>query len=186
MKQIWRMTHRFGADRRKVTLVPHSPAWAARAAEESGRLAAAIGETLIRVEHIGSTAIPGIAAKPIIDLMPIVQSLAALDARRPEVEALGYVWRGEFGIPGRRYCIREENGQRLFHVHCNETGNPEIARTLNFRDYLLAHPDEAGDYEAEKWRAAIAQSGDSLAYNDHKSGWIRSCIERATVWAAGR
>ena len=146
----------FSADRRKVELVPHDPAWAAQAAAESARLAEAIGKTLIRIEHVGSTSIPGILAKPTIDLMPIVKSLSELDARQAPVEALGYVWRGEFGIPGRRYCIREEQGRRLFHVHCHQTGHAEIARTLDFRDFLRAHPEEARAYEALKRTAAAA------------------------------
>jgi len=180
------MAEPFASDRRRVELVPHDPAWAATAAAESARLAEAIGGTLIRIDHVGSTAIPGIVAKPTIDLMPIVKSLAELDTRRPYVEALGYVWRGEFGIPGRRYCIREEAGRRLFHVHCNETGSPEIARTIIFRDYLRAYPEEARAYEAQKRAAATAHPADTLAYSNAKSGWIRDCIARATEWAARR
>src|SRR5262245_7453890 len=120
----------FARDRRKVELVPHDPTWAVKAAAESARLAGAIGQTLVRIEHIGSTSIPGIVAKPTVDLMPVVRDFAALDPRRPEIEALGYIFRGEFGFPGRRYCVREENGKRLFHVHCYEVGHPEIERAL--------------------------------------------------------
>ena len=180
------MSGPFSADRRKVELVPHDPAWAAQAAAESSRLSEAIGETLIRIEHIGSTSIPGIVAKPTIDLMPIVKSLAELDARQAAVEALGYVWRGEFGIPGRRYCIREQQGRRLFHVHCQQAGHPEIARTLDFRDYLRAHPEEARAYEGLKRTAAAAHPADTLAYSNAKSGWIGACIDRATEWAKAR
>jgi GrpB-like predicted nucleotidyltransferase (UPF0157 family) len=180
------LTEPFASDRRKVDLVPHDPTWATQAAAESDRLAQAAGETLIRIEHVGSTSIPGILAKPTIDLMPIVKSLAELDARQPQIEALGYIWRGEFGIPGRRYCIREEQGRRLFHVHCNEAGSPEIARTLDFRDYLRAHPEEARTYEVQKRAAAAAHSDDSLAYSHAKSDWIRACVVRAMAWAAAR
>src|SRR5262245_25884424 len=132
----------FAVDRRKVELVPHDPSWASKAAAETARLKDAIGETLVRIEHMGSTSIPGIAAKPIIDLVPIVQSLEGLDQRQPQIEALGYIWRGEFGFPGRRYCVREEGGRRLFHVHCYAVGHPEITRCLAFRDYLRTHPVE--------------------------------------------
>ena len=180
------MADRFAADRRKVELVPHGPAWAAQAASESARLSEAIGETLIRIEHIGSTSLHGILAKPTIDLMPIVKSLAELDVRQADVEALGYIWRGEFGIPGRRYCIREQQGRRLFHVHCHQTGHPEIARTLDFRDYLRGHPGEARAYEALKRAAAAAHPSDTLVYSNAKSGWIKACIERATEWARTR
>jgi GrpB-like predicted nucleotidyltransferase (UPF0157 family) len=176
----------FSTDSRKVELVPHDPAWAAQAAAESGRLVHAIGPTLIRIEHVGSTSIPGILAKPIIDLQPIVTSLAELDARQPQVEALGYIWRGEWGIPGRRYCIREADGRRLFHVHCHQLGHPEIARTLVFRDYLRAHPQEAKAYETLKLACAAAHPDDILAYSNAKGDWIRACIARAEAWAAAR
>lgn len=180
------MVDPFAADRRIVELVPHDPAWAVQAAAESQRLAQAIGRTLIRIEHVGSTSIPGIIAKPTIDLMPIVRNLADLDARQVQVEAIGYVWRGEFGIPGRRYCIREEQRRRLFHVHCHQAGHPGIAETLNFRDYLRAHPDEARAYEAQKRLAAAAHPADTLSYSKAKSDWIKACIDRATVWAGTR
>jgi GrpB-like predicted nucleotidyltransferase (UPF0157 family) len=180
------MADPFAADRRKVELVPHDPTWAAQAAAESARLSEAIGETLIRIEHVGSTSIPGIVAKPTIDLMPIVKRLAELDARQAAVEALGYVWRGEFGIPGRRYCIREQQGRRLFHVHCHQADHPEIARTIDFRDYLRADPEEARAYETLKRVAAAAHPADTLAYSHAKSDWIKACIERATEWARTR
>jgi GrpB-like predicted nucleotidyltransferase (UPF0157 family) len=173
----------FSTDSRKVELVPHNPAWASQASAESARLAAAIGATLIRIEHIGSTSIPGIAAKPTIDLMPVVENLDVLDARQPHVEALGYLWRGEWGFAGRRYCVRDENGKRLFHVHCYQESHPEIARSLIFRDYLRSHSEEARAYEAAKRAAATAEPDDTLAYNKHKSGWILACIARAEAWA---
>ncbi|HVY88199.1 MAG TPA: GrpB family protein [Hyphomonadaceae bacterium] len=174
----------FSADRIKVKLAAYDSVWASMAQEETTRLAAAIGDTLVSIAHVGSTAIPGIAAKPIIDLQPVVHSLAALDARRPHIEALGYQWRGEFGLVGRRYCTRDRDGARLFQAHCYEAGNPEIARTLVFRDYLRAHPAEAAAYEAVKREAAVAYPTDTLAYNDHKSAWILAARDRAEAWAA--
>lgn len=79
----------FSADSRKVEFVPHDPTWAQQAVSEIARIAAAIGDTLASIEHIGSTSIPGILAKPTIDLMPVVRDLAILDTRRPHIEALG-------------------------------------------------------------------------------------------------
>lgn len=177
------MMDRFAADRRPVELVDHNPAWTEQAAHEGVRLSIALGDALFVVEHMGSTAIPGIAAKPIIDLFPVVRSLEALDAKRPAIEALGYQWRGEFGIPGRRYCTRDENGVRRFHVHCFEATSPELRRHRIFRDYLRAHDREAHAYEAQKLAAAAEYPDDSLAYNDAKSAWIVACQSRAQQWA---
>src|SRR5690242_10560060 len=90
----------------RVELVPHDGSWAAGATAEGERLTAALGPVLLAVHHVGSTAIPGIAAKPILDLLPVVVSIDALDERRPDLEVIGYEWWGELGLPGRRYCTR--------------------------------------------------------------------------------
>ena len=134
---------------RRITLVPHDPAWGLIAAEEIAFITFGLGPAVVRVEHIGSTSIPGILAKPTIDLLPIATDLEALDARAGAMVALGYDWRGEFGLPGRRYCVRDApDGQRRFNVHCWVAGHPAVARHVSFRDYLRAHADEAKVYEA--------------------------------------
>lgn len=174
------------ADATRVWLEPHNPDWARMAQDEGARLKGVLGDVLVTVHHMGSTSIPGIAAKPTVDLMPTVTSLEALEAKRPAVEALGYLWRGEFGIPERRYCVLEREGKRVFHTHFFVDGHENVVRQLLFRDYLRAHRDEALAYEAIKREAAAAQPGDSLAYNDHKSAWIIACQARAKVWAERR
>jgi GrpB-like predicted nucleotidyltransferase (UPF0157 family) len=174
------------ADATRVWLAPHDPAWLATARAEGARIAAAIGDAVLDVEHIGSTAIAGIAAKAIIDLMPVLRANAELDSGRGQMEALGYLWRGEFGIPGRRYYVLEREGRRVFHVHVYRAGDANVATQLAFRDYLRAHREEALAYEAVKLAAAAAHPGDSMAYNDHKSGWIRACLQRAMAWREGR
>jgi GrpB-like predicted nucleotidyltransferase (UPF0157 family) len=109
-----------------VRLMAHDPRWLEAAAHEGRRLAAAIGRNLLMVEHFGSTAVPGLAAKPVIDLMPIVADLDELDRTRPRVEALGYEWHGEFGLPGRRFCTcTRADGVRLFHLHFYRQGSPQ-------------------------------------------------------------
>jgi len=87
-----------------VDLVPHRREWAEMARVEAARLTCAIGpEIVVGIHHIGSTSIPGIHAKPTIDLMPLVTTLREFDMREAAVRTLGYEWRGEFGIPGRRF-----------------------------------------------------------------------------------
>jgi GrpB-like predicted nucleotidyltransferase (UPF0157 family) len=166
----------------KVELVPHDPRWTALAEAEGRSLAAAVGSCLLTVHHIGSTAIPGIRAKPVLDLMPVVLSLAALDGRRRELEALGYAWWGELGLPGRRYCARSETGtgRRLVQLHCYAEGSPEITRHLAFRDYLRERPDIARAYDREKARCQILHPDNSHAYGDCKNAWIRK-VEAAAL-----
>jgi GrpB-like predicted nucleotidyltransferase (UPF0157 family) len=170
--------------KRKVELVAYDPAWAAAALAEARRLAVAFGTNRGDTQHIGSTAIAGIKAKPIIDLLPRVHSLDVLDQHADAIKALGYRWWGEFGIPGRRFCTRDDavTGARLFNVHAFEFGAAEIDRHLAFRDYLLAHPHQARMYEQEKERAAKLHPNDVLAYNAAKSAWIKACEARALAW----
>jgi GrpB-like predicted nucleotidyltransferase (UPF0157 family) len=174
------------SERIGVELVAHSPDWAAQARVESQRLAHAIGNTLLTVHHIGSTSIPGIKAKPTIDLLPLVSSLSALDRREKSVTALGYEWVGEFGLSGRRFLRLTRDGKRLFNVHWYEISNADVIRHLAFRDFLRTHPDEAKEYEVQKERACALHPDDVLAYNDAKNDWIKSTERTAIAWYAAQ
>ena len=167
-----------------VTLAPHSPAWAEMARAESARVKGALGDILLRVEHMGSTSIPDIMAKPILDFIPVVTSLDTLDATRGALEGLGYDYLGEFGIPTRRYCRLNDpvTGARKFQLHCFAEDSPQIARHLAFRDYLRAHPDVAKAYEVEKIRAAALHPDNVLLYNDAKNDWIKRTERDALAW----
>lgn len=170
---------------RRIELVSHDPAWARLAAEEAGLVALALGPSLLRIEHVGSTAIPGLLSKPTIDLMPVVTTLAAADARQSTMIALGYDSRGECGLEGRRFFCRDAaDGMRLFNVHCWAEGHPALARHLAFRDYLRGHPEEAFAYESEKQRALSAAGNDSALYQREKAAWVDACQARALAWVA--
>jgi GrpB-like predicted nucleotidyltransferase (UPF0157 family) len=168
----------------KIELVEHDPAWVVIALREADRLRGALGSVLVEVHHIGSTAIPSIRAKPIVDLLPVVRSHAEFDVRRAEIEALGYSWWGELGIEGRRYCILTDStsGHRVAQLHVFAVGSERIPWHVTFRDYLLANPEEAKAYEAEKMRARALHPGDVNGYNDAKAAWIRECDARAAIW----
>ncbi len=172
-------------DRRPIELVPHDARWAAIAHAEIERLKGALGELIVAAHHIGSTSIPDIRAKPIVDLLPVVASLDELDARADKVTALGYEWRGEYGIAGRRFCplTDPQTGKRRFHAHFFGLGGIDIERHLVFRDYLRRHADEARAYETQKLVAAALHPDDGTAYTDAKGPWITTCLQRALAWA---
>jgi GrpB-like predicted nucleotidyltransferase (UPF0157 family) len=165
-----------------VILAPYDPEWPQMAASHAERLRV-LGPTLVIVHHIGSTSVPGLAAKPIIDLMPLVTHLTDLDRERGRIEALGYEWHGEYGIPGRRYCtLAAEDGIRAVQLHIFERNSPHAERHIAFRDYLRAHPAVAAAYETEKRRARDLHPNDSHAYTDEKSAWVCQAEATALIW----
>lgn len=168
-----------------VRLVDYDPDWAHQAAERIARLRV-LEPVLVSAHHIGSTAVPGLIAKPIIDLMPLVTDLAALDRERGAVEALGYRWHGEHGIPGRRYCTRDVGTRRMAQLHFFVIGSRDAHRHLAFRDYLRAHPRAASAYAAVKRRARDQHPGDSHAYGVAKQAWIDRTEAQALAWYAAR
>lgn len=129
---------------------------------------------MIAVHHIGSTAIPGIAAKPVLDLLGVGTTLEALDGETAALEKLGYGARGEYGLVGRRYFTQNDRGTgRRIHLHCYAEVDPAPKRHLAFRDYLRGHPARAREYEREKLRCALIHADDRHGYAECKGAWIR-------------
>ena len=125
--------------------------------------------------HIGSTAIPGILAKPTLDLLGAAAELGDLDLARPAMELAGYEWHGEFGFVGRRYLTltNQATGKRAVNLHCYASVDPAIARHLAFRDHLRANPELAARYGRIKQQCAERHPDDSHAYTACKDGWIK-------------
>jgi GrpB-like predicted nucleotidyltransferase (UPF0157 family) len=168
---------------KKVVVVPHDPRWRDAFEAEAKRVAAALGENVVAVHHVGSTAIPNIYAKPVIDLLVEVRGIAEVDGRSDAMESLGYEVLGEYGIRGRRY-YRKDNGQgvRTHNVHAFEAGSEEAERHLAFRDYMIAHPSEAQRYGELKRRLADEHPQDFDGYMDGKDGFIKEMDRRAALW----
>ncbi|PLR99824.1 GrpB family protein [Bacillus sp. T33-2] len=173
--------------RRKVEVVPYSHEWVRLFEHESELLHHVFYPHNVDIHHIGSTSVPGLSAKPIIDLLLEADEISMVDFATPALEKTGFVGKGENGLPGRRYFYKlDEAGNRLFHLHAYANGNPEIVRHLAFRDYLRAHPDEALRYQEVKERAASAYTYDIEAYIAEKAPIVeqleRRALDRNSSW----
>jgi GrpB-like predicted nucleotidyltransferase (UPF0157 family) len=179
-----------------IYLAEYDPRWPQMFEEERARLHTAIGEWAADIQHVGSTSIPGIAAKPIIDIAVHLRSLVdALYCITPLME-LGYECLGEFGIPGRIYfrkCTDQplrgqshEGVGRTHQIHMYERTNEQYEKQIVFRDYLRAHPDARGAYEALKRELAARHARDVEAYAMAKSEFVLDILARARAAAAAR
>lgn len=157
---------------RTITVVDYDDAWPTAFERESQRLRWTLGEVVVRIHHIGSTAVPGLAAKPVIDVLVEVTSLLDLDAKEQVMVALGYRPKGENGIAGRRY-FQLGGAARTHHVHAFVAGDEHVRRHLAFRDYLRRHPSVAAEYGDIKRAAAAACVNDSEVYSAKKNGFVK-------------
>ena len=129
---------------------------------------------------------PGLAAKPIIDIMPVVRSLGAVDGSRAALESLGYEYLGEFGIPGRRY-MRKGGDERTHQIHIFQQDNrADIDRHLAVRDYLRCHPADAKAYGELKARLAAEHPYDIEAYCDGKDAFVQELEQKALAFCRGQ
>ena len=168
---------------RKVEVVPHNPSWHQEFARESKLVATVLGNNFITIHHIGSTSIPNIYAKPIIDMLVEVSNIEEVDKYHIEMVGLGYEAMGEFGIPGRRYFRKEINNIRTHHLHTFQVNSPDVARHLYFRDYMKAHPEDAKKYSDLKRELARQFPHDIESYMDGKDGFIKEMEIKARNWS---
>lgn len=167
----------------KVWVVPHETSWRQQFEAEAKRVSAALPDIEIWLHHIGSTAIPGIVAKPIIDILMEIQDVTVLDQKNAIMEGLGYEVMGEFGLPGRRYFRKvNEAGIRTHQIHAFKRVGSEAQRHLAFRDYMIAHPDAAKAYSQLKQKLAQTHSENINAYGDGKDPFIKEHEEKALAW----
>jgi len=163
---------------RKVELLPHDSTWADKYQEEAHSLTTVLSPEIIAIHHIGSTAIPDIFAKPIIDILIEVKEINRIDHYNNLMATLGYAAHGEYGIPERRYFSKDKEGTHTYHVHIFQIGNPEIDRHIKFRDHLITHPDDAQAYSLLKIELAKIFPEDVDQYTEAKSDFIQSVSEK--------
>ncbi len=166
-----------------ILVVQYDPAWAKAFEQESDAVCHALCAAGIDLHHIGSTAIPGILAKPIIDMLGIVDSLDAVELASDTMQSIGYEVMGQFGMEGRRYFRKFDNsGQRSHQLHVFASGSPHILRHLAFRDYLRNNPRQAAEYSELKAKITANNAVTWEEYMDAKDPFIAKIERRATSW----
>ena len=163
---------------RLIEVADYDPSWPLLFAEITAPIRAAFGPSLVALEHIGSTSVTGLPAKPIIDIDVVIPSRADLPKAIARLAMLGYVHQGDLGITSRESfrSLPELPPQNLY-VCAGDS--PELRRHLLFRDYLRAHPDEAQRYAELKRELAARHVSDIDGYVNGKADFIKSVLQKA-------
>ena len=173
---------------RFIEVVDYQADWSQRYQREANLLRDVFGEALVRIHHVGSTSVPGMRAKPIIDILIEIEPGIDVDRFNPRMKQLGYDCRGECldavvpGTPGRFYFSKNVDGHRYCHVHVCHVGHFQISEFLVLRDYLKSHSDKATEYGNLKIRLAKQFTHDNVGYMRGKDKLVKRLILRAAEW----
>lgn len=164
-----------------VLLVPYDPDWPRRFECERALLVRVFLGTAAAIEHVGSTAVPGLGAKPVLDIMVGVPSLSEIESRIRALESEGYEYVPEYEaqLPERRYFRKSSAGRRTHHLHAVARDGPFWRSHILFRDYLRAHPEAAAAYFELKQQLASRHRADLAGYTDGKSAFVQSILRKA-------
>lgn len=165
-----------------IEVVEYNPQWPAQFAAWRDRLAAALGPTAIRIDHVGSTSVPGLGAKPVIDIQVSVPDMTDEAAYAPAIDALGVALRSR--DTEHRYFRPAGDRPRDIQIHVCDAGSDWARAHLLFRDYLRAHAEAARAYAVMKRDAAARYPNDRIAYNETKTNFILDQLGQAERWAA--
>lgn len=157
----------------KIEVVCYNPNWPSLFEEEAALIERALGANCVAIHHIGSTSVPGLYAKPIIDMLPVVKNIVDVDRTTKAMEDLGYEAKGEYGIAFRRLFIKSKE-IRTHNVHIYEEGDLEINRHLKFRDWMRSHQDDAQVYAKLKMELTKKFPQDMMGYWSGKDAFIAS------------
>lgn len=166
-------------------IVKHDPNWVGQYQREADVLSDLMGKVCVRVHHIGSTAVPNIPAKPVLDILLETVSLKALDKYTVSIVNIGYEARGEYGISGRRYFVKKTLDKLLpIHLRCYQKSSYQVKRHLAFRDYLRVNPDVTGKYT--RLKLSMSDENGILAsnYQDAKKPFVDSATLEAISYFA--
>jgi GrpB-like predicted nucleotidyltransferase (UPF0157 family) len=169
-----------------ITVLDYQDEWPARFELERAAIRSALGDVALRVEHVGSTAVPGLSSKPIVDIQVAVKDVRNLAAFVPFLEGLGYLFTPDPDSPNFHFFAKPAERPRRFHVHVCEAGSEGEERHLAVRDYLRSHGEEAAQYSDLKRELSAKRPFDRLAYIEGKEAYVTDLERRAVAWQGRR
>jgi GrpB-like predicted nucleotidyltransferase (UPF0157 family) len=164
---------------RPIEIVDHDPHWTDTFATLRDQIADVLGDLAQRIEHVGSTSVAGLPAKPIIDLDVVIATRADLPVVLTQLQPLGYHHEGDLGVPGREAFTTPPGGPS-HHLYVCAADSPQLANHLTFRDYLRTHPETARVYADLKQSLAQRLRADRSAYAEGKTAFIEQALTAAT------
>lgn len=163
-----------------IVIADYDANWSSQYEQEKSRIIDALGDTVADIQHIGSTSVPGLAAKPIIDILLGLKQIPPSSTHVLSLENIGYLYLGEFGIPERHYFRR--GMPRTHHIHAVQVNSDFWQRHILFRDFLRSHPQAQQQYETLKRKLAVEFRNDRDRYGDSKTPLIEQLLTQARAW----
>lgn len=161
---------------RKYSIIAYDPIWQQKFEEIAGELKDIFGGAAITIEHVGSTAVPGMAGKPTIDILIFLQDIATADAASNKMQKAGYDALGEYVKAGARLFVREINNVRICNVHVFEHHDSKGQEMITIRDYFRSHPDKVKEYSGLKLQLFAKYPDDYGMYRQYKDAWMQDLV----------
>lgn len=162
-----------------IVIVDYDANWSSQYEQEKSQILDVLGDSIADIQHIGSTSVPNLAAKPIIDIIVGLEKIPLSSTQIISLEAIGYTYCGESGIPGRHFF---QGKPRTRHIHAVQVNSDLWQRNILFRDYLRSHPQAAQEYEALKRKLAVQFRNDRDRYGNGKTPLIEQLLMQARAW----
>jgi len=166
----------------EIEVVSYKSGWPKLFEQEAKKLRTIFGKNLLLIKHYGSTSIPGMLAKPIIDILLGVKTIEVADSMNQSLLAINYIAQGEFGVKGRRFFTKSNAIRRLCHLSIFAMDNQELLRQVRFNDYLRIHSKEAQQYSQLKQQLANQYAYDAKGYSNAKREFIAELHLKAEIW----
>lgn len=157
---------------RKYSIQEYDPAWASQFKTESEALQKALGRAVISIDHIGSTSVPGLAGKPLIDILGVVDDISEADSFERSLETLGYGSLGQYVMEGSRLYVKEKDSTRLVNLHFYYQGHKHISEMIGLRNYFRSHPEVVKEYSQLKFDLVEKYPEDYGSYRKYKDEWM--------------